>query len=989
VNDTAAFTIVSKNYFHYARVLMRSLRATHPEWDLHVVLADRAEGTLDLSSEPFGIIEAQDLPIPEFEKFTFRYSILELNTAVKPWSFKYLFALGYQRVVYLDPDIFMYSRMREVEQSLAGGALAVLVPHLTGRILDSNRPGELEILQSGTYNLGFLALGRHRSLETLLDFWCEKSLRDFVADLSRGLFTDQRWMDLVPGMFPDVSILRHEGYDVAYWNLPQREVRREGSAWLVNGADLVFFHFSGLDPLHPEGFSKHQNRYRLANLGVVADLVRDYCAVVRSHGAESYLPLGYAYGTLHDGSPIPDILRRLYQSTPEVEAWAGPDPFSRTHHEWNEPLGDEWPPLTRVIMALYQARSDVRLTWPDVIGADREHVVRWFAESPDVQAVIPECYIEPIRRALEQRGAAAPRSASKARKLPKPGLVAGALRKASIAAREGRLPLSPRRWLQLLRLHEAEEAQRAVARSAAPLPPVPWPERDHGRGPTYSGFYPQSAAELSAGYAWMGRCGSIRLAGAKPSSRVTIAGHHQAATHRRARGTAALRVSATAGDVPLGEDVICLEGPFELSLTLPAGFRDGSRIRLRADGAFVPAASGLDTDQRELSVLVRTVTVDGHPLLDFARGANAYRLTDSGESTGLTIVGYLADGTGVAAGAHASVEACEAAGIPCEVIDARPLEPSRGRYPVSLMHVNADETPRIAGLLGERFFLDRYTVGTWAWELEELPDNVLDAFNWVDEVWAVSGFVHQAIADKSPVPVVHMPHAVTIAPAVGLSRAHFGLPESTFLFLTMYDVLSVQERKNPLGALAAFRMAFPNPQQVGFVIRANHASARKEDVAEVRRAIAETPGAVMLDKPMSRGEAQALQHACDAFVSLHRSEGFGLNIAEAMLLGKPVLATGWSGNLDFNTPRNSCLVDYRLLTLTADHGPYRRGSRWADPDLSQAAEYMVRLVRDEAYRRRISASGRETISSDFSPRAIGVRYRRRLDAIRRRGRMFV
>ena len=134
---------------------------------------------------------------------------------------------------------------------------------------------------------------------------------------------------------------------------------------------------------------------------------------------------------------------------------------------------------------------------------------------------------------------------------------------------------------------------------------------------------------------------------------------------------------------------------------------------------------------------------------------------------------------------------------------------------------------------------------------------------------------------------------------------------------------------------------------------------------------------------MSHQQAIDLHAVCDAYVSLHRSEGFGLNIAEAMLLGKPVVATAWSGNADFMHTGNSCPVNYTLVRLDRDFGPYRQGNRWADPDLDHAASYMRRLVDDDAFRRQIGACATATIAADYSYEAIGRRYLRRLAVIDR------
>jgi glycosyltransferase involved in cell wall biosynthesis len=837
------FTIASRNYLHFARVLMASLQKMQPDWERFLLFADRLDGAFDPAREIFQVVEARSLPIPEPDAFFFRYTLLELNTAVKPWFFGELFKQGFDHVVYLDPDICVYSPMTELEQALHNGALAVLVPHLTGRIRDAAKPAEYDILLSGTYNLGFCALAQHRELQGLLEFWSEKSLREFISDVHQGLFTDQRWMDLIPGMFDDVVILRHEGYDVAYWNLPHRQVTQNGNGFLVNGDPLVFFHFSGLDPLKPEGFSKHQNRYRLSTVGPAARLVNAYCESLEKHGLQTCSAWPYAYGVLQDGSPLPDVVRRLYRTSPEVEKWAGRNPFARTCVEWNEAIDDHLPPLTRVMQAVYHARPDVRLKWPDAAGTDRESFARWFVESSELQNLVPECYVAPIRKALKQKTASRVKRPS-ATRIDEPtairgDLVGGALRKAVIAFRDGRLPLSPRRWLQLYRMHVSETAQAELLRSSPALPPVDWTPND----------------------------------------------------------------------------------------------------------------------------LVEPET--------------------AGSSLGLTIVGYLSDGTGVAAGAQASAAVCRDARIPFELVDARPLAHARGTYPVSLLHVNADQTAIAAKALGPDFFRDRYTIGLWAWELEQFPDAFDNAFDFVREVWAPSRFIQVAVSEKSPVPVVHMPLAVEVRPAKR-SRRDFGLPSDRFLFLTMYDALSVTERKNPVAAIEAFRRAFPADSKVGLIVRVNHGSSRPDDLAVIRQLLEETPNGQMIDGPLLREEAQALQASCDAFVSLHRSEGFGLNIAEAMLLEKPVIVTAWSGNLDFTTPRNSCLIDYELVTLARDYGPYQKGNRWAEPDIDQAAGYMARLVDDATFRAEVAAKGRQTIATEFCPTVVGAKYRRRLQTIRSR-----
>jgi glycosyltransferase involved in cell wall biosynthesis len=279
--------------------------------------------------------------------------------------------------------------------------------------------------------------------------------------------------------------------------------------------------------------------------------------------------------------------------------------------------------------------------------------------------------------------------------------------------------------------------------------------------------------------------------------------------------------------------------------------------------------------------------------------------------------------------------------------------------------------------MGPEFFAGKYTIACWHWELPELPDEWLPSFEGIDELWAPSRFIQAAVSAKARVPVVLMPHAISL-PQVHPSRARFGLPESGFLFLTMYDLLSYQERKNPEAVVRAFRKAFATRTDAILVIKVLNAERCPDDMQRLRESLRDLPAAVLLPTALSRQAVYDLEATCDAFVSLHRAEGFGLGLAECMFLGKPVIGTNWSGNTDFMTSRNSCPVDGELVTLTRDHGPYRMGQRWAEPDIDQAASFMRALVDDPAYAAKIGAAARATMLGEHAPSVIGERYQRRL-----------
>ncbi|THF79053.1 glycosyltransferase family 4 protein [Cohnella fermenti] len=368
--------------------------------------------------------------------------------------------------------------------------------------------------------------------------------------------------------------------------------------------------------------------------------------------------------------------------------------------------------------------------------------------------------------------------------------------------------------------------------------------------------------------------------------------------------------------------------------------------------------------------------------------------SESGEGLpGTNLIGYVRYEMGIGESCRMAARALERAGVPFGVYpfsggctsrsEDSSLEAfyvSEPEYAINLVHVNADQMPVAYGELGPSWFEGRYTIGYWHWELPEFPDEFAEGFRYVDEVWVPSAFVARGVAAKSPVPVVRIPHGVEVRVPPGMSRRTFGLPERRFLFLMMYDTFSYSSRKNPASVIEAYRRAalqFGLPADL--VVKMNN--PQPEEIAAIRRATEDLPGVHLIDRTLGRLETNALLACADCLVSLHRAEGFGLPIAEAMELGKPVIATAWSGNEDFMSPGNSGAVRYRLQPLGRDFGPYRSEQVWAEPDVEHAAFLMRKVVYDEEWRARISAEGRLTIRTTFSPAASGLAMARRLAQI--------
>ena len=303
-------------------------------------------------------------------------------------------------------------------------------------------------------------------------------------------------------------------------------------------------------------------------------------------------------------------------------------------------------------------------------------------------------------------------------------------------------------------------------------------------------------------------------------------------------------------------------------------------------------------------------------------------------------------------------------------------------YLVNLAHVNADQTPALIRGLGPSFFSDRYNIGYWVWETTEFPSEFLKSFECYDEIWTASEFCRDALSRKSPKAVLKVPHSISLKAPCTISRPALGLPENSFLFLTMADFLSVPERKNPLGVIDSFLKAFGNdPDDVRLVVKISNSCYRPDARQAILDKIQCSQAVILIDGYMDRSSLNSLIAGTDCYVSLHRSEGFGLPIAEAMSLGKPVIATGWSGNMDFMDQENSFPVKYKLTEIPMKNGPYSNAGRWAEPDSDHAAEMMRYVVENRDEAQRIGSIAGNKMAEEYSPTAIGSVIRDRLNWI--------
>lgn len=336
--------------------------------------------------------------------------------------------------------------------------------------------------------------------------------------------------------------------------------------------------------------------------------------------------------------------------------------------------------------------------------------------------------------------------------------------------------------------------------------------------------------------------------------------------------------------------------------------------------------------------------------------------TGSAKSFGVNLIGYAYGQLGIGEDLRMTARALQLVNVPFTIINFPPgnnipqndmtmaeYVGTDAPYMFNLFCLTALETGRFYVEKGEAIFNDHYNIGYWPWELSEWPKEWRQLTDLVDEAWVSSRHIYDALSPVSPVPVLIMPLAVEVGEISNLGRKDFKLPEDAYLFCFSFDLNSSIHRKNPQACLMAFQKAFPKGEAtdrpVGLVIKCHRPRQNNEYWEKLKKAAKNDARIHIIEGTLSRPDLMALYKCCDCYLSLHRAEGFGRGIAEALLLGLEVIATGYSGNLDFcNMSSRSHLVNYKLIPVNKDQYPYWQGNRWADPDLNHAAMLMQEFV---------------------------------------------
>ena len=295
----------------------------------------------------------------------------------------------------------------------------------------------------------------------------------------------------------------------------------------------------------------------------------------------------------------------------------------------------------------------------------------------------------------------------------------------------------------------------------------------------------------------------------------------------------------------------------------------------------------------------------------------------------------------------------------------KPACPGEGG--VLIVHLNPPVQLLGYTMMGRRFIKHKRIIGYWHWELPSVPASWRTNARFVHEIWAPSRFTAEAISEQVDIPLRIVPHPVSLPTNFSKKRRDFGLSEDSFVIINMFDVSSNFERKNPVATVRSFKMAFGDSPDHILLLKISGAQHSPWAMRILREEAGGAANIQFMSANLSNEDIAALINCADVILSLHRSEGFGLLPAQAMLLGKSVIATGWSGNMDFMTEENSALIDYKLIPVIDPQRVYNlKNMVWADPDLEQAAQWLQRLASDEALRKKIGRAAAEDAGRQFS-----------------------
>ena len=787
LDDITICTIFSSNYLSHVRTLTNSFLENHPNGKVFAMLVDELDEKYVPEKEKFTTIYLDQIGLPDLHSFLFKYSIMEQNTDVKAHFLKFLFErFNLKKIAYFDPDILFTAPLNNLWSVLDKYSI-VLIPHITEPIDDRKKPSEFDLLQAGVYNLGFIALSNDEVSKKLLNWWSKKLMEQGYAQPENGMFVDQKWIDLVPAIFDGVYILKHPGYNSAYWNLKYKEFEIEKNKIYVDKKPLYFFHFSGFVPEELENISKHQNRFRLKNLESIRSLFELYRDLLVKNGYLDCKKMKFHYDYFDNGVKIPPSARRIYANAIKKNLRFG-NPFStggaKSFIEYlNDGIDDRTPKITRLWYAIFNERRDLQEKYSDVFFSDRIKFIK------KIETILKNEY----------------------------------------NSDEYFLPSTV---IKNFKNFDSEHDKEVIVKET-------------------------NQTKIDFG--------------------INMAGYFQ--------------------------------------------------------GEFGVAEAG-----RRYASALKSVDIP-HVLNNFS--SSAHRNKDE------------------------------------EFSEFKKENP----YDINLIAVNADQSKVFYETVGQDYFKNKYNIAIWFWEISDFPEKLSSNFKYYDEIWVASNFIADSISKLSPIPVVKISGPLNSDFSnVESDKEKFGLKNS-FVFLFIFDFYSIIERKNPIGLIDAFKNAFQNNDKVRLVIKCTNGDKFPKELQKLEEKCNQN-GILLMKDYLNKSDLLTLIASSDCYVSLHRSEGWGLTIAEAMLAKKPVIATAYGGNTDFMNLNNSFPVKYKIVKLEKDYTPYQKGSVWSEPDLEHAAQLMKYVYENQDEVKQIGEKGFEFLKNNYNSEKSGLEIKKRINHIR-------
>lgn len=1001
-----AFTITPRSRVGQARALARSYLDHHPDHTFDIVLvAERWPGGDDAWTEgPWHVVDFRHVPVPNPPTYHCRYQVDDLCVAIKPFAFTHLLReRGPEAMVYLDPEVLVLGPLDAAWRVLETHDIA-LVPRM--RSPDpSDASRDRAHPDGGLYSPGFVGLRRGEAADEMLAWWCAREFTDPLVPAPCVAHP----LDAVPVYFRDVGIVSDPASNVARCNLHDRRLTLEDGRFHADGRPVAWLHFTEHDRRDPGRVLPGQRPCAGDGLPAYQAISSSYADAVRR--AAPRAPEADDLLRLANGVPVSRVLSRVVmQCIRRQVAFPSPaetDAFCDFTTRPDPALSGAW--IAPVVGAVLDVRPDVAKVFPHA-GTDKndpdfnDWLIAHGAQEETLQQLLSR-WGDNLRRDDGVTAVLALHATSPAFRKEFPHVLTDDGQHEAFA--------------QELLAHAPQDPSvdvAAVAEYAAAQGGLQRVLDCYFSDPTSMSALPLLYDDSSIG-ALAARL-SHRLPGYPRIDGHDLALFLRSAPRRRLELLlACLRYNPYVRDMIGGSPTV-----FRLERIDACLDRHGVDEPLRRDVAnsllgdwITPASQYLSfiaTDEETARIFPerdpdRHALERMHYVLDrhgpggheqewprWARELLQWQDVP-GTRDGINLCGPLLDATGVGESARALQRVIEAAGIECQSSilpsrfpGARNLFPPSRMYgafdeqlPMNLVVANADASEHMRFWIPEHVRRGKVNVGYWVWETEALPERWKDSARGLDAILAPSHYAARAIARTVDVPVHTLPIALDLG-QLGVAmpdRARFGLPEHALVFGFFFDTKSVLERKNPSAVIDAFEQAFGNRDDVCLVLKVNTplpGNYEYERLGMKARGI----NVRWIERTLNIADTHALMASLDVYVSLHRSEGFGLTMAEAMAMGKPVIATGYSGNMDFMDADSALLVDHVVEASVRDHGPYPAGSRWATPSVAHCARLMQRLE-DRAERSGIGARGQERVRRLLDPVALAERFQDCLRAL--------